>query len=327
MSKWKSTDAGPIQVKRVNKAISELNWEGKTFVEVTGVKGGEENRWTMTEPFSSVREEVQQLHQEIGEQFEWTVTKQNAKEIVAAFAAIMEKAAESRPERDLRREPEEDAELKRKMAEREEGYRKERQKKDALREQVKAKAPAGAKAVIVAAYHVDTSDPMTDYFANRTEREVAIGFRFSAREDFRALRAAAGQFPETKHLGPEADKDIEHRDNYSMGKGNYLSDHGWDGSGTGWVVKSYPLDGNWWSVTEDAIPELPEGQSNGKGLDLVADGYEIRPSSLGRPGVVEVHFDQKPSPETLATLKAAGFRWARGNRCWYGKEERLPALS
>ena len=73
------------------------------------------------------------------------------------------------------------------------------------------------------------------------------------REDFRALRAAAATFGPTKDLGPEAPKDIEHRDNYSMGRGNYLSDHGWDGMGTGWVVKSYDIGNDFWHVTEDAI--------------------------------------------------------------------------
>ncbi len=99
-----------------------------------------------------------------------------------------------------------------------------------------AKRPADAAALIVAELDEDTSDSMTDYFAHDTIRRVAIGWRTGRREDFRQLRRAAGLFPETRHLGPDAPDNVEHRDNYSMGGGNYLkagSSH-W----SGWRVVS-----------------------------------------------------------------------------------------
>jgi hypothetical protein len=36
--------------------------------------------------------------------------------------------------------------------------------------------------------------------------------------------------------------------------------------------------------------------------------------------MVEIHFSTRPAPEVLAEVKAHGFRWARGNRCWYGRD-------
>ncbi len=120
----------------------------------------------------------------------------------------------------------------------------------------------------MAEYCVDNSDSMTDYYDSRAVRTVAIGFRMSSREDFRALRAAAAQFPETAHMADEdtlkawqqehngrAWGELEHRDNYSVGAGNYLSDHGGAHSGTGWVVRSRAIGYSYEHLTQDAIPE------------------------------------------------------------------------
>jgi hypothetical protein len=147
---------------------------------------------------------------------------------------------------------------------------------------------------------------------------VAIGWRFTAREDFRALHAAAAAFPETAHLGTPGED--EHRDNYSMGAGNYLSDHGGAHSGTGWVVRSAGLPCRWVSLTEDAIPEPGAGRAAAPGPVAGAGGVTVSPSSLGREGVVEIRFAERPADDVLAALRLRGFRWARGNRCWYGTD-------
>jgi hypothetical protein len=34
--------------------------------------------------------------------------------------------------------------------------------------------------------------------------------------------------------------------------------------------------------------------------------------------VVEVRFAEKPAAEVIQGMHDHGFRWARGNRCWYG---------
>ena len=167
-------------------------------------------------------------------------------------------------------------------------------------------------------------------------RTVAIGFRQSSREDFRALRAAAAQFPETAHMASEEalmawqqahswrrDGGLEHRDNYSMGAGNYLSDHGGAHGGSGWVVRSRTLPAQYLDLTEDVIPDAPApaaqdarpvGTSAGRSisgdvLDILshaeADGNALRINDrLSRADYLAVN-------EVLA---AAGGKWNRKAR-------------
>jgi hypothetical protein len=63
---------------------------------------------------------------------------------------------------------------------------------------------------------------------------------------------------------------------------------------------------------------------NGIDQAVAHDGFTLAPSSLDKEGVVEVHFAEKPDEDARAELKAAGFRWAFRNRCWYGPEDQLP---
>lgn len=60
---------------------------------------------------------------------------------------------------------------------------------------------AGADRIIIAEFNIDESDSQTDYFGGRTSRTVVIGFGKGKRENFRQLRAAAGKFPPTAHMG------------------------------------------------------------------------------------------------------------------------------
>jgi predicted RNA methylase len=253
MSEWRNISAGPRQVKDLNKAMSALQWEGKNHDEITGVVGGEERRSTYAGMFEPVRPEVTALDEAIRAKYDHQVTSGNVRAIIGDYAAAMPAARESRPVEDSRRSPDEDAALSAGRAARDAEIDARQAAASALLEQVKAKAPAGTKALIYAEYHQDTSDPMTDHFGSRVTRTVAIGFRSSSREDFRALRAAAGRFAETAHLADGAD--VEHRENYSMGGGNFLSDHGSSDSGTGWVVRSRDFPCAHVSLTQDAVPE------------------------------------------------------------------------
>lgn len=268
--KWQNVSAGPRQVKDLQKAIGRLLGEGKTRDELYGVIGGNESRSAVMAMMGPVRAEVAALDEAIKERFGGQVTRENVRAIIAGYEEALPEARKSRPTDDNRRTPEEDAERMAAAAARDAGYQARRDAENAVLAQVMAKAPAGAKALIVAELDEDTSDPVTDYYGSRTVRAVAIGFRCSTREDFRALRAAAGQFPETAHLAsPEAfaawqeanrwrvSGDLEHRDNWSMGGGNYLSDHGSSNSGSGWVVRSRTLPATHAGITEDAVPDAP----------------------------------------------------------------------
>jgi hypothetical protein len=318
---WYLGDIGPRQAKAVKQAISDLRSEGRTRIQLTGVIGDEasEHRvrlWsTMTPPRTEVDEAEQAVIRRFG-----PVTAANHKDVIAALEAATRAARESTPIDDQRITAEEEAERSAAMAKRNAEQAASSAAIRAAWDAVVAKAPAGAQAVIVATEQQDKSDPMTDYFSSQSVRAVAIGWRFSKREDFAALRAAAATFEPTAAL---ATKTAERRDNYSMGAGNYLGQNPkW---GSGWCVKSYPLD----TTYPPRVPvedHLPEPRATG-GVASVehASGVTISPSSLGRAGVVEVRFAEKPAEEVRAALKAAGFRWARGNACWYGPESRLPS--
>ena len=354
--KWQNADAGPRQVKDLQRAIGKLRGEGQAQTELYGVIGGEERRSTTIAMMGPVRAEVTALEDAIGEKYGWLVTRKDVREITAAYVAALPEAQKSRPVVDNRRTPEEEAGRVAAQEARNAEYQAAQDAQKAILEQVTAKAPTGAKALIFAEYHVDDSDPMTDYFNSRTTRTVAIGFRTGSREDFRQLRAAAAQFPETAHMASEEalrtwgtengrlayqTEDLEHRDNYSMGGGNYLSDHGSSGSGSGWVIRSRAFPCSYVGVTEDAIPDQPVTPAepereaaptvsrprrgtaiSGNVLDILsratADGNAIRIADrLDRPTYVAVN-------EVLA---AAGGKWNRKAQAHLFPEDAAPVLA
>lgn len=93
--------------------------------------------------------------------------------------------------------------------------------------------PASAKALIVAECREDETDLHTDYFGSRGTSLVILGYSTHTRNLFPELRKHAGLIPETTPLA-NASKECEHRENYSMGHGNYLKDGYYDRSG--WMV-------------------------------------------------------------------------------------------
>jgi hypothetical protein len=175
--------------------------------------------------------------------------------------------------------PEECAEL---LAQAEEAERKRAEAREAARKaeqerQEKAKAefqrlrPSWAKAVIVAKFEEDESDPMTDYFGTITTKTVLLAWSKHTRNLFPELRKAARLFDETAHLA-EAPKSAEHRENWAMGAGYYLNDgHRYD---TGWKIEKVTLNGfNSWvdgdysiikKATSDKLPAPEKTATNGK---------------------------------------------------------------
>lgn len=312
--KWSNEDAGPRQVKDLSRAIGKLRGEGQARDELYGVTGGKESRSTTIGMCEAMRPEVAALDGAIGERYGWTVTRATVRAIIAGYEAALPEARKSRPVVDNRRSPDEEAERLAASAARDAEYKAQRDAEAAILETVMAKAPAGVQALIVAEYHVDDSDIMTDYFNSKTVRTVAIGFRTGSREDFRQLHAAAAAFAETSAIAFE-----EFRENYSMGSGNYLSDHGSARSGSGWVVRSRTLPCSYVDLTEDATPGRTAATAAAAPA-ATSEGVTVRPSSTGRDGFVEVVFGAKPAREVIDGLKARGFRWARTNGCWYGRD-------
>lgn len=322
--KWQNVSAGPRQVKDLGRAVAALQWEGKNRDEVTGVAGGREHRSTVADMFDPVRPEVAALEEKIHAAYGSQVTSGNVRQVIADYEAALAEAVKSRPVVDNRRSAEEDAELSARQAERAAAREAKQATAEALLAQVMAKAPAGAKALIYAEYHEDTSDLQSDYHGSRVTRTVALGFRASAREDFRALHAAAGQFPETAHL---VSKDTEHRENYSMGGGNFLSDHGSSDSGTGWVVRSRDFPCRYVSLTEDAVPApqaAPEpaavpqsapaaGPRPARATAIRADVLDILRGAVTDGSTLKIgaRLDRATYVAVAGVLAAAGGKWNR----------------
>lgn len=113
-----------------------------------------------------------------------------------------------------------------------------RQREREFWKDAETRIPAGSKAVIVAEYHEDASDSMTDYFHHKTARVVILAFSTHTRDLFPELRKAALNHPDCAdlHGAPES---AEHREKYSMGAGFYLKNGGrhW----TGWSVRKIGL--------------------------------------------------------------------------------------
>lgn len=335
--KWQNVSAGPRQVKDLQKALSALLSEGRTHTELYGVIGGKESSSAVMHMMGPVRAEVTALDVAIREKYGSQVTRDNVRAIIGDYQAAMPEARKSRPTEDNRRTPEDDAELLATRAASEAERQARQDAHAAVLAQVMAKAPHGTKALILAELHEDASDSMTDYWGTKTLRTVAIGFRSSSREDFRALRAAAAQFPETAHMASEetlkawqeakgrrASGELEHRDNYSMGAGNYLSDHGGAHSGTGWIIKSRTLPAQYLDLTEDGIPDAPAvpdtpaarpvGTSAGRSIGGDVLGILSRATADGNALRITERLSRADYLAVNEVLTAAGGKWNRKAR-------------
>lgn len=195
-----------------------------------------------------------------------------------------------------------------------------------------AKKPAWAKAAIVAELHVSECDIQSDYWGHSTSRVIILAWSKHTRNNFAEFRKAAKNAPETLDLST-ADKDAEHRENYSMGGGYYLA-HGWRHN-SGWNISKavfYDNDNCNIPAGEWAIPdEKPAAKKKPapkkpaivepvaapcNAVDTLAAIVRVNDEKKG----YEIEFNEKPSDSTRDKLKAAGFRWSRKLGYWYAKQ-------
>lgn len=383
---------GPIQSKAFNRAVSKLTGLRTAYRDLGGVVGGKEYSSIISQPFGGTTnlDPINRLA-EIGERYNWTLSRDNIREATQAVEDAYAGALQSLPVHDNRRTPEQEAA-------RVEESRKHDTAREAAQAATKAnhaailaKRPPNAEALIVAELDEDKSDSMTDYFAHDTTRHVAIGWRTGGREDFKQLRRAAAGFPETAHLGPGLDvwtlslvwdhnstdeaaksawiaageayykghicrwrpegipepydmptfqtdtqadefiakhpapagtewhknyENVEHRENYSMGAGNYLKAGHRDGSG--WAVKSYSITGYWPSMLEDALPTAQEAPQGDTGTTTATGGgYSVQKHYHTKQGrdfwlvVLAVRVDRDRFEALLDSCQAAGGWYSR----------------
>ena len=123
MSKWVST-AGPRQIKDINKAIRAISWEGHTSTTLTGIVGvtegySREGSHQSTALGGDARPETAAIQAQIGEKWNWSITRENARAILADLQAGLEELKTSRPVCDERRTQDQDAARKTEAQQRE----------------------------------------------------------------------------------------------------------------------------------------------------------------------------------------------------------------
>jgi len=318
MEKFISEDLGPIQVKRMKQALSEMSWESKARIELTNrlnEKGEiEDNSSKLIDVFGQTSEFYAQEYQRLFNLFNGKINKENLKEFLEEAGKSLKTIMDNPRIEDKRKTREEleekDRELKARMEE-------ERKKREEFERQ-SVEIPKD-KMGICLDLCFDDSDIMTDYFSphrSLEKRLLAIVKRQPQKEAL--ARRIASQIPDLK--------DFEwtwHTENYSMGHGNYLSatkvhetrkHDAYDGRKE--VACFYEITFNGWDR------EIPHHQylgdltkSTPKGVK--GDGIEVRENK--EKNGVEIIFAAKPNDEVLTSLKANGWRWSRFNGLWYNK--------
>jgi len=333
MQKWANSGAGPIQCKRFNSAWSKLNWEDNTFVELTGIVGGQESRCVLTTICGgNMRADVIAAQETIGQRFNWTITAANVNDITKAAEAELTTLQANRPIQDNRRTPDAEAE-RRAAATKLEAEHKARG--DRAGAAFVSHYGSGEKVtiqpgqtVITAQICFDNSDSMTDYFDRHASLSQAFVLLIAPKqaETEKLARRAVAVSPLLSSI------DFEwHTEKWSMGRGNYLESKGGFklppelqglrnryGSGGG-VTHAH------WEITFHHAYRAAET------LDAIAGYGQARPEPTKEPAPVsgvsvsenaekngiEIRFPSKPSTEVLDSLKAAGWRWSRFSSCWY----------
>jgi hypothetical protein len=155
------------------------------------------------------------------------------------------------------------------------------------RDLFKKHIPETAKALIIAEYHVNDTDLMSDYFAHHSTNKVILGFSAHTRDLFGEMRKHAGLIPETAHLGPNCghfeprvkiNEDIQSNGAYYH-KGQYSH---WHQEMTQKDGQEIPFS---WSIEEDSL-EHREKYSMGGGYYLKdggrhSTGWSISKQSYG----------------------------------------------
>jgi len=228
MAKWTNSTAdpaGPIQVKKFNRAWSELTREENMFVELRGTKGVNEYSsvlWVMCG--KSERTDVEEVKNRLGEQYAWTVSRANHKDIIAGIEFELVDIKKNRPVKDERTTPDEDAARNAEYARLE----AERKAKEAARNDlfVRLYGDGSTRTVepgymaVTATLCYDGSDYMSDYFNTHAHLSEPFALMVVPKgaETERIARAALSCYPIFNGIDF-----VWKTEKYSMGHGNYLT--------------------------------------------------------------------------------------------------------
>lgn len=339
--KWTS-EAGPLQSKRVNEALNNIRSEHAAHTEKWGVIGVDERSMSfVTLGGGRSRPEVTEAWNKLGEQFAWKVTRDNYKDIIDAAAAALPALIASRPVDDKRKTPEQDAAEKAERANAE--ANRERLEAEKLAPFLAAygqpgeKVSVGNNMAVCAVLTFNNSDIRSDYFDDHASLgcKLLLGSCVKQAQTQSLARHFASLYPELAGISFEW-----HTEKYSGGHGNYLrqtdfvviprevtagrtaygsgveiSQGKWEIQFLGWekvyhCFKGYPGTFTHHNGASGPTPTEVAGTTG-------TNGVAVRRNT--EHDGVEVSFPTKPDAGTISELKSAGFRWSRFSKVWYKK--------
>ena len=354
--KWTACPSNPpgkIQLNRVNEKMRALKNEHYTTVEKSGIIGQTEG-YNAERSYSTTRyqlcgenptrADVTAVQEQIGEKYGWTVSRDNARDIVNDIEAALPALEAARAVEDNRKTAEQEAsELAARVVENKAKQAEDDRRAQELRDITTAAYGEPGRTVhlspgetgIVAVLCFDNSHYQSDYYDGHARLGVPllVGTMRSNHETEAAARSAIARFP---GLSDEQHGWQWKTEKYSMGHGNYLTGSGVDvdpalgatrtvyGSGGAVTRGHWEIQFTRGHQKDEAFsvfrgyydtpaPQAPtDSPQQGGALGTVARNLE-------HDGV-EIAFTDKPSDSLRYQLKAAGFRITRRPPWrWYKK--------
>ena len=161
-------------------------------------------------------------------------------------------------------------------------------------------------------YLQDDDGDRATFTTREAAEEAAAAAKVKAQEAMDRDKCVSGWMCAALEREPEIlFKSVEHRENYSMGRGNYLQA---GGTYSGWRVESDSVGGG--AGCEDHLPD----QGAETAPEEPAGGSVEITHNEAKHGI-EIRFSEKPSQSVLDRLKAHGWRWSRFAKCWYHRNQ------
>jgi len=323
MTKFSSVDLGPRQQKQVVKALREMSWESKGYVQKTNrLENGEvkESSAVLYDVFGQESETYKRERQKLFDRFNGEISKANLQEFLAAAEDAKNVIIFERRIEDKRKSKDELEQQQKEVTERMAQAAKAQEEFDRQAVEI----PAGKMGIMLVECF-DDSDMMTDYFnPHRPVNEWLLAIVKKQAQKESLARRVVNRVPDLKAI------DFEwHTENYSMGHGNYLQAKNSHRTGQenayrfgaekGNVAIFYEIQFGCYKGKAIPHPDYYLGDLTEAGIKEIdkANGKTVR-ENTEKQGV-EILFDERPSDQILTRLKANGWRWSRFNRVWYNK--------
>ena len=333
---WTSK-AGPRQTKEIKKALSAVSWEGKTYTELNGVKGVTEG-WkaehssVLTSIGTPPRPEATALLETIGELYDWQITRENHKAILADLEKGLAELKMSRPVHDERRSPDEDADreqknvelaAKREAAQAAEEVENGKKDREWLKEYPHLEPAATSKKSRWALAAANIRSELAKEFpgqvftvkSDRFSMGCSVDIGWTDGPTLKEVEAITSKY-QTSGFDGMTDRSYSTSTHWNtvFGGAKFVQEQ-----------RSYSdahqlaPDAGYWTQkerTETSFyvkPERPAARAAAPAASTTGVTVTINEEKNG----IEIRFPSKPSASVLADLKAHGWRWTRFGGCWY----------